>query len=98
VRGPARAYLDEHYRTNNPFEVAKTYTVVPSVTSLLRVSDRSWQVRWTEEQRGIDGLPLGRSHWEGLLTVDIVPPTTEDGIQVNPLGLYVTDLRWTKQL
>ena len=98
ARGPARAYLDEHYRTNNPFEVAKTYTVVPSVTSLLRVSDRSWQVRWTEEQRGIDGLPLGRSHWEGILTVDIVPPTTEDGVQVNPLGLYVTDLRWTKQL
>jgi type IV secretory pathway TrbF-like protein len=32
------------------------------------------------------------------LTVDIVPPTTEDGVQVNPLGLYVTDLRWTKQL
>jgi type IV secretion system protein VirB5 len=62
------------------------------------VSDRSWQVRWTEEQRGIDGLPLGRSHWEGILTVDIVPPTTEDGAQVNPLGLYVTDLRWTKQL
>jgi type IV secretory pathway TrbF-like protein len=98
ARGPARAYLDEHYRTNNPFEVAKTYTVVPSVTSLLRVSDRSWQVRWTEEQRGIDGLPLGRAHWEGILTVDIVPPTTEDGVQVNPLGLYVTDLRWTKQL
>src|SRR5262249_57160768 len=45
ARGPARAYLDEHYRTNNPFEVAKTYTVVPPVTSLLRVPDPPWPVR-----------------------------------------------------
>ena len=46
VRGPARTVLDEHYRTHNPFEIVKTYTVMPTVTSLLPLSDRSWQVRW----------------------------------------------------
>src|SRR2546422_1097825 len=25
ARGPARTYLDDHYRANNPFEVVKTY-------------------------------------------------------------------------
>src|SRR2546430_16015415 len=25
ARGPARTYLDDYYRANNPFEIAKTY-------------------------------------------------------------------------
>jgi type IV secretion system protein TrbF len=98
ARGAARTYLDEHYRANNPFEVAKTYAVMPTVTSLLRLSPTSWELRWTEEQRGLDGLLLGKSHWEGVVTTELVPPTSEGALQVNPLGLYVTDLRWTKQL
>jgi len=49
ARGPARVFLDDHYRANNPFETAKTYTVFPAVSSLLQVSDRSWQIRWSEE-------------------------------------------------
>ena len=98
ARGPTRTYLDEHYRANNPFEVAKTYIVVPTVTSLLRLSPTSWQLRWMEEQRGLDGLLLGKSQWEGVVTTEVVPPTSEETIHVNPLGLYVTDLRWTKQL
>src|SRR5438876_6831308 len=98
ARGSARTFLDDHYRANNPFEIAKTYTVSPAVTSLLQVSDRSWQVRWSEEQRGLDGTLLGTSNWEALLSVETVPPTTADAIQVNPFGLYVTEIRWTKQL
>ncbi len=98
ARGPARMFLDDHYRANNPFEVAKTSTVVPAVSSLLPLSDRSWQVRWSEEQRGLDGVLLGRSQWEAVLSVETVPPTTADAIQANPFGLYVTEIRWTKQL
>src|SRR2546425_9364555 len=98
ARGPARTYLDDYYRANNPFEIAKTSVVVPTVTSLLRLSPTSWQLRWTEEQRGLDGLLLGRSQWEGVVTTEVVPPTSEDTILVNPLGLYVTDIRWTRQL
>jgi type IV secretion system protein VirB5 len=98
VRGPARTYLDEYYRANNPFEIAKIYMVVPTVTSLLQLSGTSWQARWTEEQRGLDGLVLGRSQCEGVVATEIVPPVSEEILRVNPLGLYVTDLRWTKQL
>ena len=98
ARGPARTYLDDYYRANNPFEIAKTYVAVPTVTSLLRLSPTSWQIRWTEEQRGLDGVLLGKSQWEGVLTTEVIPPTSEETIHVNPLGLHVTDLRWTKQL
>ncbi len=98
ARGSARAFLDDHYRANNPFEIAKTYTVLPSVISFLPLSERSWQVRWSEEQRGLDGTLLGKSTWEAVLAVETVAPTTADVIQANPFGLYVTEIRWTKQL
>lgn len=98
ARGPARVFLDDHYRANDPFEIAKTYTVAPVVTSLLPLSERSWQARWTEEQRALDGTLLGRSNWEAVLAVGTVPPTTAESIQANPFGLYVTEIRWTKQL
>src|SRR2546430_11900119 len=45
ARGSARVFLDDHYRANNPFEIAKTYTVLPAVTSLLQLSQRAWQAR-----------------------------------------------------
>lgn len=98
ARGPARIFLDEHYRANNPFDIAKTYTVAPAVTSLLPLSERSWQVRWSEEQRGLDGTLLGRSNWEAVLAIEMAPPSNPESIQANPFGLYVTEIRWTKQL
>jgi type IV secretory pathway TrbF-like protein len=98
ARGAGRTFLDDHYRASNPFEIAKTYTVVPAISSLLQVSERSWQVRWSEEQRGLDGTLLGRSNWEAVLAVETAPPTAADAIQANPFGLYVTEIRWTKQL
>jgi type IV secretory pathway TrbF-like protein len=97
VREPARTVLDDSYRANNPFEIAKTSVVVPTVTSRRRLSPASWQIRWTEEQRGLDGLLLGMSQREGVVTTEIAPPTSENAIQVPPLDLYVTDLRWTNQ-
>ena len=98
ARGSARTFLDDHYRANNPFEMAKTYTVLPAVVSLLQVSERSWQIRWSEEQRGLDGTLMGKSTWEAVLAVETIPPSTAEAVQVNPFGLYVTEIRWTKQL
>jgi type IV secretion system protein TrbF len=98
ARGSARTFLDDHYRANNPFEIAKTYTVLPALASVLQLSERSWQVRWSEEQRGLDGTLLGKSTWEAVLAVETVPPTAADAIQANPFGLFVTEIRWTKQL
>src|SRR5436309_1214167 len=66
---------------------------------------RWWQITAVAELalvgvrgRGLDGTLLGKSTWEAVLAVETVAPTTADVIQANPFGLYVTEIRWTKQL
>lgn len=98
ARGPAVSFLDEYYRGSNPFEHAKKFTVSVDIQSLLLLSDRTWQVRWTETSRGLDGSVLGKTSWEGVLSVETIPPASEEAILANPIGLYVVSLSWTKQL
>jgi type IV secretion system protein VirB5 len=98
ARGPAVSFLDEYYRTSNPFDRAKKGTVSVDIQSLLLLSDRSWQVRWTETGRGLDGIVTAKTSWEGVLSVETIPSTSDEAILSNPIGLYVVSLSWTRQL
>lgn len=98
ARGPAVSLLDEYYRALNPFDRAKQATVSVDVQSLLLVSERTWQARWTETSRGLDGVISGKTSWEAVLTVETIPATSEETIYSNPIGLYVVSLSWTRQL
>ena len=53
TRGAADRFLDEYYHsdnfTHNPFTIAEKKTVAVQVDSILQLSPRSYQVRWTEE-------------------------------------------------
>src|SRR3569833_1732329 len=45
---PAFNYLNEFYQHRSPFERARTETVQVDIRSTLPVSDKTWQVEWTE--------------------------------------------------
>lgn len=57
----------------------------------------TWKVSWTETTipRGLGGAPVV-SAWEGYLTTRLAPPTDAERITLNPLGLYVTSVTWTR--
>src|SRR5438067_485038 len=100
-RGAAYALLEAYYHQNNlehdPFKVAEHQTVTVQIDSILSLSKSSWQVRWTEQALDLQGSPIGTSHWEAMLETRTVPPTSDESILDNPLGLYVTRLSWTRQ-
>src|SRR5262249_55115388 len=98
ARGAAVTYLDDYYRGSNPFEHAKKMTVAGDVQSLLPLSERTWQIRWTETAGGLDGTVAGKSAWEAVVSVETISPTAEETLLSNPLGLYVVSLTWTRQL
>lgn len=97
--GAATRFLNDHYKEHNPFLRMQERTVSVEVTSVMPLpASDSWQLQWTETHRGLDGAVLALERWQALLAVEIRPGNTPEQIEQNPLGLYVTDIQWTKQL
>ena len=73
-------------------------TVQVQVSSILPVSNSSYTVQWTEFARDLRGTQTASETWEATVGVAFNPPKDEATIMVNPLGLYITSLNWTKKL
>jgi len=102
ARGAADKFLDAYYHSenfeHNPFKLAEKQTVSVQIDSILQLSPRSYQVRWTESKRDLNGVSNATpSHWEAVVQTQIMPPNSEDAIVSNPLGFYVTEINWTEQ-
>lgn len=90
-------FLGEYARAANPFAQVGTRTVSVQVTSVVRASDRSFQVKWTETAYERGSL-VGTSRWTAILAVVVRPPSSADMLRRNPLGLYVEATGWSREL
>ena len=101
ARGAADRFLDEYYHADaahNPFQIAQKGTVGVTIDSILQLSPQSYEVRWTEQRRDLNGAIVGLPmHWEAELETEIVPPHESDTIVSNPLGFYVDRVSWTQE-
>ena len=90
--------LNDHYKAHNPFLLADKESVAVAVTNLLPMSDKTWQVEWLETTRDQRGAVESVVRIKASIIVGIRPPTEENLIVINPLGVYITDLNWSQQL
>lgn len=91
--------MNDYFAKHSPMELAQTETVQVEITSVLPLSDKSYQIDWTETARGTNtGALIATTHWRASVATQFSPPTDEAGILHNPLGLYVTNLQWAQQL
>jgi len=90
-------FLGDYARGADPFANIGERTVSVQVTSVVRASDRSFQVKWTETayERGTEA---GTSRWTAILTIVIKPPSDADTLRRNPLGVYVDAVDWSREL
>jgi type IV secretion system protein TrbF len=93
----AAATLNDFARQTDPFKAIGERTTSVEVTSVVRASPESFQVKWTE-QSFRNGTPARMERWTCILTVAIRRPTTADVLRTNPLGLYVLALDWSREL
>jgi len=90
-------FLGEYARSAKPFDQVGEKTVSVQVTSVVRASDRSFQVKWTET--AFDrGTQTGVAHWTGILGVRMNPPRSAETLRRNPLGVYVDAIDWSREL
>ena len=103
VAGDAREFLEGYFSDpqNDPRRLGKDFRRAVEVTGVLPVpvaggasSVRTYRVQWNETDRSAQGGTRERA-WEGYLAVTLAPPTTTEGVERNPLGVFVTDLSWS---
>lgn len=102
---PAMAKMNQWYNGNEkttPFVRAQKETVSVQIDSAMPLSEESWQVDWTETTRDRQGFETKPPEkWRALITVYLVAPTretTEEQLFKNPLGIFIKDFSWNKQL
>ncbi len=91
------ATLNDYARTNDPFSRIGQSSTAVEVTSVVRASDSSFQVRWIERSYA-NGSPSGIERWTAVLSIVSQQPRTEERLRRNPLGIYVNGLSWSREL
>lgn len=94
----ALAIVSEFYKADPPFSRAATAGVSAEISSVIPVTDKTWQVEWEEVTRSTSGAIINKLRWKANLTLAFNPPTNERQIRVNPVGVFVTDLSWSQVL
>jgi type IV secretory pathway TrbF-like protein len=89
--------LNEFARANDPFASVGQSSVAVEVTSVIRASQTSFQVRWIEHKTA-NGAASVTERWTAILTVVLTPPRDASVLRKNPLGLYIDGLNWSREL
>lgn len=95
---PGQVQISDYYRVDPPNQRAQTQTVEVEIHSIFSTTDTTYIVEWTERTRALAGQVLKEERWKGAFALAINPPKDEQLIRVNPLGLYVTNVSWSKVL
>lgn len=90
-------FLSAYARSSGALTRIGERTVSVEVTSVVRASDRSFQVKWAESVFD-RGSPAGTSKWTAILTVAEKPPRDAETLRKNPLGIYVDAIDWSREL
>ena len=90
-------FLGEYARSAAPFANVGERTVSVQVTSVVRASDKSFQVKWNETAYE-RGSQAGSARWTAILTIVTRPPKSTEVLRKNPLGIYVDAVDWSREL
>ena len=90
-------FLGEYARARQPFARIGEQTASVQVTSVLRASNKSFQLKWTESEYE-RGSQAGSSRWTAILTIVTKVPRTAEDLRRNPLGIYVDAIDWSREI
>ena len=91
----AAVTLNEYARANDPFADVGQRSVSVEITSIVRASEDSFDVRW-RETRFRAGVQVSQASFAAVLAVVIDPPRDEATLHKNPLGIYVHGINWSR--
>lgn len=83
----------------NPLNRVGQLTVIPQPLSVIEVpGSDTYQVHWRETVFDKQGMKIDEYSMMGVFSIEISPPKNEDQLNNNPLGLYITNFQWNREL
>jgi type IV secretion system protein VirB5 len=98
MRQSAAVKMNEIIKKDNPMSKVGEQTIAAKLTSIVKMSTQSYQCRWVEEVFSKEGAMLDTYKMTAIITVDFSRPKNEKDIFINPLGLYIKDFSWSKDI
>lgn len=92
------AALNDYARVNDPFAKVGKRQIAVEVSSVIRASQDSFRVAWSERAYENGQLAGGVERWTAILTIAVQQPRDADRLKQNPLGIYVNAINWSKEL
>jgi type IV secretion system protein TrbF len=89
--------LNDYARENDPFAKIGQRSVSVEITSVVRASPTSFQLRWREKAFE-NGVVAGTQSFTGVLTIVSKPPRDAATLRANPLGIYINAINWSREL
>jgi type IV secretion system protein TrbF len=73
-------------------------TVTLQMQSVLPIAADSYELRWVQSAYQREGALIQSTTWTATFTLEFERPATEEDIAVNPLGIYIKDFEWHRDL
>ncbi|PWB88857.1 conjugal transfer protein TrbF [Methylosinus sporium] len=89
--------LNDYARANDPFAKIGQVQVAVDVSSVIRASDDSFRIAWTERRYENASL-AATERWTAILSIVVQPPRDPERLRKNPLGLFIHAVNWSKEL
>jgi len=90
------AFLNEYAREHEPLKNIGKRSVMVDIVSVVRASEHSFQVQW-DEHAFFNGASAGTERWTAILTIVKQRSRKEEKLRVNPWGIYVDGISWSRQ-
>lgn len=91
------AALNDYARSNDPFTKVGKQQIAVEVSSVIRASNDSFRVAWTERHYE-NGQLSTTERWTAILTIVIQTPRDAERLRANPLGIYVNAISWAREM
>ncbi len=91
------ATLNDYARANDPFTKVGRQQIAVEVSSVIRASNDSFRVAWTERHYE-NGQLSTTERWTAILTIVIQTPRDAERLRANPLGIYLNAISWSREM
>ncbi len=99
MRQSAATKLNDWARQpESPLSRVGQETTTLQLQSVLPLNGDTYELRWAQSTYQREGVLKEASTWTATFTLEFEAPTTEEVIAVNPLGIYVKDFEWHRDL